>query len=400
MGEAVEAEERPRFRYIRSYFCEFCGIRRSKKILITSHVNSHHKEVEKARAEREREPEAEAVKSNTCGECGASFKKQAYLLQHMQSHSLERKNSKMLEAACLDLMDQYRVGRPPVKLHQGCLIHAKIEASYRRKDHLTRHVLQHQGKTFKCPVENCGTEFSLQSNVKRHVMEVRDDNSTSTFDKTHKQHTCPEIGCGKVFRFASRLQKHVDSHDIGHNFEESLYPAVKLESVDVVCLEPGCMKHFTNVQCLQAHVKSSHQYMTCETCGSKQLKKNIKRHLGVHEPLNSPEIFRCEFKGCSCTFSRKSNLDKHKRVVHIKEKPFVCGFADCGMRFAYKHVRDNHEKTAKHVFTLGDFERADEEFRSRPRGGRKRKCSTVEMLLRNRVTPPSQLESWLFMQDR
>ena len=30
----------------------------------------------------------------------------------------------MHEAACLDLMDQYQVGRPPVKLHQGCLSHA------------------------------------------------------------------------------------------------------------------------------------------------------------------------------------------------------------------------------------------------------------------------------------
>ena len=32
--------------------------------------------------------------------------------------------SKMHEAASLDLMDQYQVGRPPVKLHQGCLSHA------------------------------------------------------------------------------------------------------------------------------------------------------------------------------------------------------------------------------------------------------------------------------------
>jgi len=174
---------------------------------------------------------------------------------------------------------------------------------------------------------------------------------------------------------------------VGYNFEESLCYTVKLESVDVVCLEPGCMMHFTNVQCLKAHVNSSHQYMTCDICGSKQLKKNIKRHLRSHEPDSSSlETFQCEFKGCSCTFSnvrllvkssgctwyyefsnwfqvnfilirsslcqQKSNLDKHKKVVHLKEKPFLCGFPDCGMRFAYKHVRDKHEKTVKHVFTL------------------------------------------------
>ncbi|XP_027342164.1 transcription factor IIIA isoform X2 [Abrus precatorius] len=358
MGEAMESEEIPKYRDIRRYFCKYCGICRSKKTIITSHINSHHKEeVEKEREEKD--PEAGAVKSNTCEECGATFKKHAYLLQHMRSHSLER---------------------PYVCTVNDC------QASYRRKDHLTRHLLLHQGKTFKCPIDNCNLEFTVQGNMKRHVNEIHDDSSINASVKSEQQYLCPEIGCGKVFRFASKLQKHEDSH-------------VKLESVDVVCLEPGCMKHFTNAQCLKAHVKSCHQYVTCDTCGTKQLKKNIKRHLCSHEANSSSETFHCEFKGCVCTFSKKSNLDKHKKAVHFKEKPFVCGFPDCGMRFAYKHVRDNHEKTGKHVFTLGDFERADEQFRSRSRGGRKRICPTVEMLVRKRVTPPSQLEDWLFMQD-
>lgn len=262
------------------------------------------------------------------------------------------------------------------------------KASYRRKDHLNRHLLQHRGKTFKCPVENCKSGFSVQSNLKRHVEEMHDENSTPPCSgENQKQFVCPEIGCGKVFRYASQLQKHEDSH-------------VRLETIEVVCLEPGCMKFFTNSECLKAHVKSCHQYVTCDTCGTKQLKKNMKRHLRIHEASNSSEAFKCEFEGCDCTFSTKSNLHKHEKAVHFQVKPFVCGFPNCGMRFAYKHVRDNHEKTAKHVFALGDFEEADEEFRSRPRGGVKRKCPpTVEMLVRKRVTPPSKLENLLFVQD-
>lgn len=166
----------------------------------------------------------------------------------------------MREAACLDLMDQYQVGRPPAKLHQGCLSHTKLrlavssfvfcscqsmvvlvcflfsgfnmhvcvwwfqrpyvcsagncQACYRRKDHLTCHLLQHQGKVFKCPVESCNTEFSLQSNMKGRVEETHEDSSTSTSDKSYKQHACPETGCGKVFRFALQLWKHEDSHMI------------------------------------------------------------------------------------------------------------------------------------------------------------------------------------------
>ncbi|CAJ2638780.1 unnamed protein product [Trifolium pratense] len=359
MEETLQSDEIPKFRDIRRYYCQYCGICRSKKTLITSHVNSEHKEeVEKARVESE--PDAEgALKSNTCEECGASFKKHAYLLQHMQSHSLER---------------------PFVCSLEDCKV------SYRRKDHLNRHLLQHQGKTFQCPIENCKSGFSLQSNLKRHVEEIHDENSTPIrSDENQKQFVCPEIGCGKVFRYASQLRKHEDSH-------------VKLDTVEVVCLEPGCMKVFTNAECLRAHVKSCHQYVTCDTCGTKQLKKNMKRHLRTHETSTSLEPFKCEFKGCDRTFSTKSNLYTHQKAVHFQVKPFVCGFPNCGMRFAYKHVRDNHEKTAKHVFTLGDFEETDEQFRSRPRGGVKRKCPTVEMLVRKRVTPPSQLENLLFMQ--
>ena len=85
-------------------------------------------------------------------------------------------------------------------------------SSYRRKDHLTRHLLQHQGKLFDCPVENCPRKFAFQGNVKRHVKELHGEEASSSGVDEQRQYVCSEIGCGKVFKYASKLQKHEASH--------------------------------------------------------------------------------------------------------------------------------------------------------------------------------------------
>ncbi|KAM1501026.1 hypothetical protein EV1_026051 [Malus domestica] len=368
-GKSMDNEEAdqklPIFRDIRRYYCEFCGICRSKKALIASHILDHHKGEMDMEKEAGGEGEGEKEKANTCEECGATFKKPAHLKQHMQSHSLER---------------------PYVCSVDDC------HSSFRRKDHLNRHLLQHQGKLFKCPIENCNRGFVCQGNMSRHVKKLHNDDGTYV-GRGQKQHVCQEIGCGKVFQFASKLQKHENSH-------------VHLDSVEAFCSELGCMQYFTNEQCLKTHILSSHQHVTCEICGSKKLKRNIKRHLLTHKGgAPSVERIKCSCNGCLQTFSTKSNLTQHVKAVHLEDKPFVCSFSGCGMRFAYKHVRDNHEKTGRHVYAYGDFVEADEQFQSRPRGGCKRKCPSVEMLLRKRVTPPDQLGlepdylSWLLSQD-
>ena len=77
---------------------------------------------------------------------------------------------------------------------------------------MNRHLLQHQGKLFKCPIENCNREFAFQGNMKRHVKEIHDEDSSSSESGSEKQHVCQEVGCGKVFKFASKLRKHEDAH--------------------------------------------------------------------------------------------------------------------------------------------------------------------------------------------
>ncbi|KAK3444988.1 hypothetical protein EUGRSUZ_A00567, partial [Eucalyptus grandis] len=341
MGQEERCEKPgPVFRDIRRYYCEYCGICRSKKSLITSHIQSHHQKVEAAMAQGVEWKEG-AKANNTCEECGATFNKPAYLRQHVQGHSLER----------------------PFK----CSIE-DCSASYRRKYHLACHFLQHKGKIFSCPVDGCDKSFAYQGNMKRHLNEIHNDEEPlmSGECKSLKQHVCPEIGCGKVFKFASKLRKHEDSH-------------VKLETVEAFFSE--CMKYFSNVDFLKEHVRSAHQL-------------NIQRHLRTHEKKNSAdsEAFRCDFEGCQLIFSTKSNLCQHVKAVHLEVRPFVCDHKDCGKKFAYKHVRDHHEKIGCHVYTPGDFEELDEQFRSRPKGGRKRKCLTIESLLQKRVTLPNELD--------
>ncbi|KAI3870288.1 hypothetical protein MKX03_029677 [Papaver bracteatum] len=170
---------------------------------------------------------------------------------------------------------------------------------------------------------------------------------------------------------------------------------VKLESVEEICCEPGCMKYFANNDFLKAHIQSCHQHFLCEVCGTKKLRKNMKRHMRGHENEGSSERIKCSFKDCECTFATKSNLNQHVKAVHLELRPFACQFPGCGQRFAFKHVRDNHEKSVCHVYVHGDFEEADEQLQTRPRGGRKRTFPTVETLLRKRVVPPSHTDSVL-----
>lgn len=236
-------------------------------------------------------------------------------------------------------------------------------------------MLQHQGKLFECPVEDCKRRFTIQGNMTRHVKEFHSE-SVDANVKQPKEYICAEHGCGKVFKYLSKLRAHEDSH-------------VKLDSVEAFCAEPGCMKYFSNEQCLKEHILSCHQYILCDKCGTKQLKKNIKRHMRIHEGVSSERI-KCSIEGCSLTFSTTSNLNQHIKAVHMELKPFKCSIPSCHMKFAFKHVRDNHEKSGCHVYTPGDFVESDEQFRSRPRGGRKRKYPVIETLMRKRIVPPSE----------
>ncbi|XP_078433763.1 transcription factor IIIA [Wolffia australiana] len=342
-------------RGVRRYFCDFCGVSRSKRSLIMSHMISHHQDQPELWRYLGDGGSEEKCSEYKCTECSASFRKPAYLRQHMQSHSLER---------------------PFVCPIEGC------HNSYRRKDHLVRHLQHHEKKIFECSVNLCGRRFASEENLQGHtkkyhhdendVDDVDDCSSSDAQTETIKRHICSEPDCGKSFKYPSQLKKHMNSH-------------VKLDYVDVICMETGCMQHFSSVECLNAHVRTCHRYVQCSTCGSQQLRKNFKRHVRIHDKESSGEKIKCPYPRCLHTFVTKSNLVKHIKAVHLELRPFMCRFPGCGQRFPYKHVRDNHEKSGLHSYAEGDFLAVDEQILSRPRGGKKRKVLPVGSLLRKRI---------------
>ncbi|KAG6533647.1 hypothetical protein ZIOFF_007522 [Zingiber officinale] len=91
-----------------------------------------------------------------------------------------------------------------------------------------------------------------------------------------------------------------------------------------------------------------------------------------------------------------SNLRQHIKAVHQNLRPFACRFSKCGKKFPYKHVRDNHEKSGVHSYIQGDFLEIDEQWQSRPRGGRKRKCPSIESFCRKRIVSPEQASTLMY----
>ncbi|KAL4182393.1 hypothetical protein AMTRI_Chr11g93120 [Amborella trichopoda] len=74
------------FKDIMRYYCDICGICRSKKSLIRAHMLSEHKdEVNEVEKDEEEILENKRMKL-ACDECGACFRKPAHLKQHKQGH--------------------------------------------------------------------------------------------------------------------------------------------------------------------------------------------------------------------------------------------------------------------------------------------------------------------------
>lgn len=290
--------------------------------------------------------------------------------------------------------------------HPGC------DKSFNRPARLVAHLRSHNNdRPFKCTYPDCDKSYIEEKHLKQHIKGSHTE---------ERNYICPEEGCGKSFLTATRLRRHQSVHEGQERFKCRDYPPcnqtfrkhqtlqrhIRADHLHVspypcTYIDPRtgepcgagfdtpatlkrheerhhgdlrfwcdeCIRHldengqpkqtgFQTAWLLQNHMKQVHA--NCMFCGlSCNGRAELNAHIEEHHSQQSLELrknIKCTWDGCDKTFTKKSNLYAHIRMVHEGVR-FVCGEIDlrgtedlatwpqhqgCGEGFATKAGLENH----------------------------------------------------------
>ncbi|KFM67315.1 Zinc finger X-linked protein ZXDB, partial [Stegodyphus mimosarum] len=163
-----------------------------------------------------------------------------------------------------------------------------------------------KGKTWVCPVEDCGQILDKECKFRVHMISHKDA----------RPFKCNFEGCDWAFTTPYRLRRHAETH---------------LGSKDYVCDFEGCNRKFTTVYNLKTH-KKRHKWPNSLTCPSKDCKmsfsnrRKLELHLRVHKDVEAP--YKCSL--CGKQYYSANCIASHYRTHQYNEDDFKCPFADCG----------------------------------------------------------------------
>eukprot|EP00831_Metopus_contortus_P027049 TRINITY_DN22849_c0_g1_i5.p1 TRINITY_DN22849_c0_g1~~TRINITY_DN22849_c0_g1_i5.p1 ORF type:complete len:277 (-),score=42.09 TRINITY_DN22849_c0_g1_i5:114-944(-) len=122
-------------------------------------------------------------------------------------------------------------------------------------------------KPYKCSIDNCDAKFKSKDKLQRHL----------TVHTNERQYTCPK--CKKNFKRKDHLSRHLFTHDP--------------ETKKFICPMPYCTTgRFVDQNHLDRHIQNVHKIMP-----------------------------KCMV--CALEFSKKSDLKKHEKEVHMRESDTI-----------------------------------------------------------------------------
>jgi hypothetical protein len=69
---------------------------------------------------------------------------------------------------------------------------------------------------------------------------------------------------------------------------------------------------------------------------------NKKIHSPKHSTGGCGNVYKCTHEGCDKAYKSKENLTLHVKNIHLKEKPYSCGF--CKAVFSHRNGKTYHER--------------------------------------------------------
>ena len=290
-------------------------------------------------------PSPPSSRNFKCPTCDKTFLKKDHLVRHESSHSSERP---FTCPQCPKLFKrESHLKRHIQNAHSfRNLLCLQCGKTFAGPEQLRRHTKRHEEKIIKCDI--CNKPFSKKSRLELHKQKI------------HGPFPCSN--CDAVFTSRREFKYHVKSEHFGESFP---------------C--PYCVQSFKLFRYRAAHIRRCHECFECSICmirftRDRRLRKHLFEKHGVEGMLKFSPKQRANSIGsemessdgfdsssasgehdchCGMVFATRSNLSKHKMIVHSETPPeYSC--TECSKTFRYKHVLKRHLDKVHAVSSLSE----------------------------------------------
>ena len=201
--------------------------------------------------------------------------------------------------------------------------------SYKRSDHLRRHMISHHPETNYYECELCLKQFSLNSHLTSHMKNVHGQTKLKVYN-------CPD--CDLYFQKKSKLLLH----------QKNFHNAV-LEKIP--CYYPCCNKSYISEQKLNIHILKFHMSIINNPNNHDNIFKECDNDNKEFESENSStsnkekKYFKCPYSNCLKVFSSQCTLSVHIKMFHLKIKSYICSL--CPKKYFHivslkRHLKIEH----------------------------------------------------------
>ena len=336
--------------------CQYCEYSSPWKGVVRKHEFTIHK--------------VSGPKQNKCSHCDFFFEKESNLKRHIRKvHEQKREHfCSECDGSFLDirLLKAHIATVHEGKNHHKCKI---CNITLSTEVILKRHIktVHEKVRPHKCP--KCDYAASIKAHIKKHLFRIHNVSLEDIHSILFEKENIKCCYCDNNFSMEVDYQTHVKLVHEGMkpykctlcdlSFNMKAHRKTHLERIhekkkSYLC--DDCGYGALNRSELKRHVDTIHKGLKphiCSICGvgfgiKNDLKTHIKRHTGNKDHL----CHYCDYKSVD-----SSSLSQHIKMVHEKERPFVC--STCGSSFGTKQKlkihMNRHTGTKTHLCKYCDF---------------------------------------------